>query len=55
MQIDPCDPNPTRYASSPCDCSGFDLWAALAEAGLAVKLSMDPFLDHIELRARITR
>ena len=52
MHRPPTAPVPCHDAS---DRDGFDLWSALTEAGLAVRLSMDPFLDHIELRARISR
>ena len=48
-----------RIASSRCDTpsdeTGFGLWSILTEAGLSVKLSVDPFLDHFELSSRITR
>ena len=52
MHRPPHDPVPSRDTSAR---DGFDLWSALTEAGLAVRLSMDPFRDPIELRARISR
>lgn len=55
MSRDPSD----RIAPSRCDTTsdetGFGLWSILTEAGLSVRLSMDPFLDHFELSSGIKR